>query len=142
LVDDQPEVRRVVARNLSRAGYSVVEAWNGCIALDLVRQGQFDVVISDLSMPDMGGIELMHTLRVIDPDLPVVLTSGSPGYIGADELDLAAAFAYLEKPVAANELRDTTRRAVDERRARLDALHSEEAGSITRLRLQSSSHSA
>jgi len=117
LVDDHPEVRRVVRRNLVRAGHFVVEAWNGRVAVELAREITFDLVISDLRMPDMSGIELLEVLHAHDPDLPVVLTSGSLDPLSHDEARELGVFAYLPKPVPFELMCETARRAVEQRRA-------------------------
>src|SRR5687768_12323286 len=78
LVDDQPELRRLFYRTLTKAGHLVAMAANGRMAVELVAQRSFDVVISDVRMPDMGGVELLQALHAQDPDLPVLLVSGSP----------------------------------------------------------------
>lgn len=113
LVDDQPELRRLVRRGLMRSGYVVVEAWNGHVAVELAQQLRFDVVISDVCMPDLSGVELLEALRELDPDLPVVLTSGAP-----EALRSLDAFACLEKPVSFEAIRDTAASAIELRRAR------------------------
>ncbi|HEX2870287.1 MAG TPA: response regulator [Polyangiaceae bacterium] len=119
LVDDQPEVRRVVRRSLAKAGYEVVEARNGRIAVELARESTFDLVISDVRMPDMSGLELLSALHAHDPDLPVVLTSGWPGPDGTLDADAVGAFAYLQKPVPFEVMREAVRGAVEQRRALL-----------------------
>lgn len=117
LVDDQPEVRRVVRRSLAKAGYEVVEAWNGQVAVELARESTFDLVISDVRMPDMSGLELLNALHQHDPDLPVILTSGWPGPNGTLDADAVGAFAYLQKPVPFDAMREAVRGAVERRRA-------------------------
>ncbi len=121
LVDDQPEVRRVVRRHLTKAGFLVVEAWDGRMAVKLAREQTFDLVISDVRMPDVSGLELLKALHEHDPDLPVVLTSGSPDPHGELETSALGAFAFLEKPVPFETMRETADRAVEQRRARRDA---------------------
>jgi DNA-binding NtrC family response regulator len=121
LVDDQPELRRLFRRSLNKAGFVVVEAWNGRVAIELTQQVIFDVVISDVHMPDMSGIELLQALREQDPELPVVLTSGSPGPAVPLEIQELGAYAYLVKPVPFETMRDTARGAVAVRRARAAA---------------------
>jgi DNA-binding NtrC family response regulator len=136
LVDDQPELRRLFRRSLHKAGYVVVEAWNGRVAVELAQQLIFDVVISDVHMPDMSGIELLQALRVLDADLPVVLTSGSPGPHTPLELGEYGAYAYLVKPVPFEIMRETARRAVELRRARAAAKELfEPYASVERLRV-------
>jgi DNA-binding NtrC family response regulator len=136
LVDDQPELRRLFRRSLSRVGYVVVEAWNGRVAVELTRQQEFDVVISDVHMPDMSGIELLEALHEHDPDLPVVLTSGSPNSVTPLEASELGAFAYLVKPVSFEIMHTTAGRAVDMHRARKAAKELfEPLASLKRLRV-------
>jgi DNA-binding NtrC family response regulator len=120
-VDDQPELRRLFRRNLTRAGHTVVEASNGSVALNLVQQLSFDVVVSDVRMPDMSGIELLHALIQLEPDLPVVLTSGSPDAIAPLAAQELGAQAYLVKPVSFEEMRVAVTQAIELRRARAAA---------------------
>lgn len=132
LVDDEPELRRVFRRSLARAGFQVVEAADGQMALELVRQGDFDVVISDLCMPKLGGLGLLDRLNVEAPLLPVVLISGSAGFadVSANEY---GAFDYLPKPVSLVELRNRVANAIIEHRRRVAEEQEEQRVSETRL---------
>ncbi len=78
LVDDQQDLRRLFERALVKAGHEVVGVDNGRKAIELAGQSRFDVVISDVRMPDLGGVELLERLHAEDPELPVLLVSGSP----------------------------------------------------------------
>jgi CheY-like chemotaxis protein len=136
LVDDQPELRRLFRRSLNKAGYVVVEAWNGRVAVELAQQLVFDVVISDVHMPDMSGVDLLQALRQLDADLPVVLTSGSPGPHTPLEADEYGAYAYLVKPVPFELMHETAAGAVALRRARAAARELfEPYASVERLRV-------
>lgn len=136
LVDDQPELRRLFRRNLSKAGHEVVEAWNGRAAIDLAQQLNFDVVISDVRMPDMSGISLLKALYELDMDLPVVLVSGSPDPETAKEAVVYGAFAFLMKPVAFDLMRENAARAITLRRMRAEAkAQFEPHASMERLRV-------
>jgi DNA-binding NtrC family response regulator len=119
LVDDQPELRRLFRRSLVRAGHEVIEAVNGRVALRLMPDGNFDVVISDVRMPDMSGVELLQAIRLHDPDLPVLLVSGSPDLETAKQAAAYGAAEYLLKPVALDKLRVCAEKAIELRRARL-----------------------
>lgn len=121
LVDDQPELRRLFRRNLSKAGHEVVEAWNGRCAIELAQLTSFDVVISDVRMPDMSGVDLLKALYQHDPDLPVVLVSGSPDATTVTEAIEYGAFAYLIKPVPFETMRENATRAITLRRLRAEA---------------------
>ncbi len=63
VVDDQPEILTITEHALTRAGHEVVTAYNAARALRVVRQRQFDLILTDLSMPDIGGDELIKDLR-------------------------------------------------------------------------------
>jgi serine/threonine-protein kinase len=135
LVDDQPELRRLFQRTLTKAGHVVVSAENGRKAIELAVQGDFDVVISDVRMPDMGGVELLAALRADDPDLPVLLVSGSPDLETAMKAVELGAFEYLTKPVSFEKLGASTQRAINLRRDRAQAKRVlEQHRSGTRLR--------
>lgn len=121
LVDDQPELRRLFQRTLTKAGHQVLVAENGRQAVGLVAKNSFDVVISDVRMPDMGGVELLQALHAQDPDLPVLLVSGSPDLETAMKAVEYGAFEYLTKPVSFEKLGSSTRRAIEQRRQRTEA---------------------
>ncbi|HYC33792.1 MAG TPA: response regulator [Gemmatimonadales bacterium] len=76
VVEDDPEVRRVLVRMLGRHGYHVSEAPEGRAALEAVTENPTDVVLTDLTLPDMNGVELIIALRAAYPRLPVVAMSG------------------------------------------------------------------
>jgi CheY-like chemotaxis protein len=121
LVDDQPELRRLFQRSLTKAGHLVVTAENGRKAVALVAEQEFDVVISDVRMPDMNGVELLRALHAEDPDLPVLLVSGSPDLETAMKAVEYGAFEYLTKPVPFDKLTVSTMRAIQQRRQRTEA---------------------
>jgi two-component system, NtrC family, response regulator AlgB len=125
LVDDEPELRRVFRRSLVRAGFEVVEAASGASALELVRTGMFDVVISDVRMAGGTGLELLDQLALEAPDLPVVLVSGSSGFVDAATARGYGAFDYLHKPVALADLRTRAADGVAAHRRRIGRLEEE-----------------
>lgn len=121
LVDDQPELRRIFRRSLVKLGHEVMEAPNGRAAVELVRKEHFDVVISDVRMPDMDGVELLHQLCEHDAELPVILVSG--GFDAEAEQAAAeyGAFEYLMKPLAFDKLHEATASAIELRRRHAEA---------------------
>lgn len=121
LVDDQHDLRRLLERMLVRAGHQVTTACNGREAIALAGKSRFDVVISDVRMPDLGGVELLERLHAEDAELPVLLLSGSPDLETAMKAVQYGAFEYLVKPVGFDKLRDSTARAVELRRQRNEA---------------------
>lgn len=115
VVDDQDAVRRLARRMLEKAGFEVVDAASSVDALEIARARSdgFDLVLTDVQMPDMNGIELTRVLREERPDLPVVLVSGSfadveiPSEIGSVRL--------LEKPYTLAEITETVGSVLAER---------------------------
>jgi DNA-binding NtrC family response regulator len=105
VVDDEEAVRRYACRVLERAGYGIFEATDGVEALELI-QGQtvvLEVVVSDIVMPRMNGVELTQALSVSQPELPVILMSGYATAALA-ELGITALCSVLAKPFTAERL--------------------------------------
>src|SRR5262245_12206466 len=106
VVDDYPVIGRMLGVQLRRQGYQVVTALDGQEALDRLAEGPIDLVITDLSMPGMDGLELLRRLRARDRyrDLPVIMLTAS----GVSESAAAAlsegASDFLSKPVSSQEL--------------------------------------
>lgn len=97
LADDNEKLRRSVADILQDEGYSVVEAATGKQALVKSARQQFDLLITDLSMPEMDGLQLLTEIKRTDPGLPVIAMSGS---FSGRLLRFAATFGAvtIEKP--------------------------------------------
>jgi len=99
LVDDEPELLRGTSRLLGQAGYDVATAGDGVTAANLISRGGFDVVLSDISMPDMTGLELLAIARDLDLDVPIIMVTGAPTVKTAIEALQYGAVEYLMKPV-------------------------------------------
>jgi len=118
LVDDDPEVRRSLARQLRLQGYYVDVAASGQEAVDYVDQTSYDVVVSDVRMPSMDGIELLQVVRQHDLRVPVVLLTGAPALDIAMQALEFGAFHYLAKDAGMPELERVVDRAASWRRSR------------------------
>jgi signal transduction histidine kinase/CheY-like chemotaxis protein len=106
LVEDEPRVRAQARRLLQRSGYEVLEASDGAKGARAFseRRGDIDVVVTDVVMPMVGGIEMVATLRAAEPELPVVFVSG---YTAEEQdLPLDARTAFLVKPYTIESLCD------------------------------------
>jgi len=112
VVDDEPELLRGVCRGLKMLGYSVTEARNGEEAVHHLSRRAFDVVISDIVMPGMGGIQLLKEIRQHDLHVPVVLMTGAPAVSTAVQALEYGAFHYLTKPVDPEALDTIVQKAV------------------------------
>jgi EAL domain-containing protein (putative c-di-GMP-specific phosphodiesterase class I) len=131
LVDDEPTITRGYARNLTASGYTVEVANDGRAAAAMVRERQFDVIVSDISMPGMGGLELLRAVREHDLDVPVVMMTGGPAVQSAVEAMEYGAHRYLIKPIDPAQLEDVVARAVrlhQMARVRREALEQYRAG--------------
>ncbi len=105
VVDDEPGLRKIVARTLRDAGYEVILAEDGAEALAQVRAGGAPaLVLTDLMMPGMGGMELAHRLAVLRPELPVMFMSGYTADSVQHLMTAGAAGRLLQKPFSAEEL--------------------------------------
>lgn len=119
VVDDDPEFLNVLERWLAHAGYEVHAAKSGIDAIVLLKQQPVDVVITDLRMPDINGLQLLAMIKELDPDLPVVFLTGQ----GTMEDAIAAlregrAFDFLQKPLRSlEELTLVLQKAIVRRRA-------------------------
>jgi EAL domain-containing protein (putative c-di-GMP-specific phosphodiesterase class I)/CheY-like chemotaxis protein len=98
LVDDQPSVLRSMARVLALRGYTIETATNGLDAIRLVATTDFDVVVSDIAMPEMDGIRLLREIRAHDLYVPVILMTGEPTVDTAVKALEYGAIHYLTKP--------------------------------------------
>jgi signal transduction histidine kinase/CheY-like chemotaxis protein len=113
VVDDEDLVREVAARSLEQAGFHVQRARHGREALQIVESApRFDLVVSDVVMPVMGGRELGQRLAAIDPDLPILWMSGHPREALADIVGTAEDGRYLQKPVAPDFLVSAVRKVL------------------------------
>lgn len=111
LVDDEPVTARGYARALMAAGYRVTMVNDGREAAALAKGEAFDVVVSDIAMPDMDGLALLRAIRQSDLDVPMVFMTGSPAIESAVQAIEYGAFRYLLKPVAPAALLDVVERA-------------------------------
>ncbi len=112
VVDDEPVLARGFARTLAQAGYEAQTCSDSREALALIESGAFSAIVSDITMPNLNGIELLRAVRRSSHDLPVILVTGDPNIGTAiNALDYGA-FKYLLKPVTNEQLTRTVRRAV------------------------------
>jgi EAL domain-containing protein (putative c-di-GMP-specific phosphodiesterase class I) len=112
IVDDEESLRRVIGRMLTADGYDVAMAADGEAAAQALVDGSFDVVLSDIDMPRMTGVQLLETVRQRDQDVPVVLMTGNPDLRTALQAVAHGALQYLIKPINSQELKALMERAV------------------------------
>ena len=119
VVDDEPAIRRALRAPLLELGFQVAEASRGEEALQMLRGAVFDVVLLDINMPGIGGIETLRRIRAIAPRLPVLMLTVRDGEEGKVEALELGADDYVTKPFSTRELIARIRTAVRRMRAPL-----------------------
>ena len=114
LVDDEPALTATFQRLLARLNYQVTSRNSAREAIALFRENpaHFDLVITDLTMPEMNGLELTRQLRALRPDLPVLLASGFSAELNRENLHAAGVADLLEKPISMTALADVLQRTL------------------------------
>ena len=113
VIDDERSIRNTLKDILEYEKYIVDLAKDGIKALDKIKSGAFDVILCDIKMPGMDGIEVLEKLQEITPDTPVVMISGHGNIDTAVESIKKGAFDFIEKPLDLNRLLITIRNAMD-----------------------------
>lgn len=116
VIDDEPLMRNTIRRMLEGAGHRVVEADNGRRGLAAIEKMRFDVVVTDIIMPEMEGVETVRAIRTLAPGLPIVAMSGGGRLKNDDFLRIAECFGAnqtLRKPFSKDELIAALERAME-----------------------------
>jgi YesN/AraC family two-component response regulator len=115
IVDDEPDFLESVDWQLKKRRYRVFTALSGEDALDLLRQEGIDVLVADIRMPGLDGIELIRHAARIDPDLQSIVLTGHGGVDTAIEAMRLGAINYLRKPVGVDELDVAVQKGIERR---------------------------
>ena len=113
VVDDDPSIRRTLKDILEFENYNVDESTDGLDCLVSVKQNVYDVIILDIKMPKMDGMEAIERIQLINPDTPVIMISGHGNIDTAVEAVKKGAFDFIQKPPDLNRLLITIRNAMD-----------------------------
>lgn len=130
VVDDEAAIRYSVSKTLQRVGYQVRDAASGEDALDVIQAQTFDVVLTDIRMPGLDGVELVRRIKDADPDTVVILMTAYPSLSTAVEALRLGAHDYLIKPSSSQDIKTSVARGIERarhlkrRRALLDAIRS------------------
>jgi EAL domain-containing protein (putative c-di-GMP-specific phosphodiesterase class I)/ActR/RegA family two-component response regulator len=116
VVDDDPDVRRDFTRLLRRLGIEVVTATDGWKAFESFSADTYDVIVSDISMPNLGGLQFLRAIRGVDLEVPVVLVTGQPSFETAVKAIEYGATRYLVKPVDPAAFEEVVQRSIHLRR--------------------------
>src|SRR5688500_6361374 len=122
IVDDEPNIRRMVGALLASEGYEVREAPDGARGIALALEAEPDVALVDLMIPgELDGMAVLAALRERKPELPVVMMSGRAGLSDAVRATKLGAFNFLEKPLTPEGVLLALASALELRRVRLEA---------------------
>src|SRR5256885_5914285 len=122
IIDDEPNIRRMVGALLGAGGYEVRDASDGVTGISRAVDPDPDVVLLDLMMPgNLDGMATLERLRAEIPDSPVIMMSGRAGLSDAVRATKLGAFTFLEKPLTPEGVLLALSSAMELRRARLEA---------------------
>jgi putative nucleotidyltransferase with HDIG domain len=120
IVDDDPTIRDLLAEGLSESGYRCATARDGAEGLRRLRQNGYELVVSDIDMPEMDGVQLLQEVKRFRPDTEIIMLTGLVDVETAIQSMRLGACDYLTKPFNLAEVRITVERALEKRRLVLE----------------------
>ena len=122
IVEDEASIRRVLVKILSEEdkSHEIYEAEDGLIALNKIKKENFDLVLCDIKMPKIDGIEVLEFTKKIKPEIPIVMISGHGDLDTAVDSMRKGAYDYISKPPDLNRLLNTVRNAIDKKNLTLE----------------------
>ncbi len=121
VVDDDEDICLYLKEFLTREGYRVTTITKPTDALQEIKEGRHQIVLLDVRMPDLDGVELLRQVRGVDSDVCVIVMTAYPSVESAVDTMKADAFDYLRKPFDLEQLRSVIQRAVREKGLMVDA---------------------
>ena len=117
IIEDEPAIRRVLTKILSEENdnYQVEEAEDGIMGMEKIKITDFDLILCDIKMPKMDGVEVLEATKKIKPEIPIVMISGHGDMETAIQTMRLGAFDYISKPPDLNRLLNTVRNALDKK---------------------------
>ncbi|MFH6970738.1 sigma-54-dependent transcriptional regulator [Flavobacterium petrolei] len=117
IIEDEAAIRRVLTKILSEENdtYQVEEAEDGVAGLEKIKNNDYDLVLCDIKMPKMDGVEVLEAVKKIKPEIPMVMISGHGDMETAINTMRLGAFDYISKPPDLNRLLNTVRNALDKK---------------------------
>jgi len=119
IVDDEERFRATMCKLLTVRGVEAVTAGSGKEAIEKLRQNPYDVVILDVRMPEMGGVQVLSEIKKIDPQAEVIIMTGYASVDTAKEIMKLGAYDYVLKPYSVEELMDKIEAAYDRKMSRI-----------------------
>jgi DNA-binding NtrC family response regulator len=131
IVDDEPLVRSSLSELLTLSGYTVSTAGNGKEALELLRDYTADIIITDIKMPEMDGIQLLNQVKKRHPEVPVILITGYGSIDSAVEAMKQGAYDYITKPIVDSEIKIVIERLMQQRQLQEENIRLKEQLSVS-----------
>tara|TARA_B110000037_G_scaffold65452_1_gene79826 strand:+ start:11898 stop:13061 length:1164 start_codon:yes stop_codon:yes gene_type:complete len=115
IIEDEVAIRRVLTKIISEENdsYYVEEAGDGLLGIEMIKNNDYDLVLCDIKMPKMDGVEVLEKAKKIKPEIPIVMISGHGDLDTAVNTMRLGAFDYISKPPDLNRLLNTVRNALD-----------------------------
>jgi DNA-binding NtrC family response regulator len=113
VIDDEAVIREGMRRILSAEGHHVETSAGGRTAIEKIQEQDFDVVVTDLKMPGMDGLEVLKTIKILQPEVPVIMITGYSTVSSAVEAMKNGAFDYIAKPFTPELIIDKVQKAID-----------------------------
>ena len=123
VVDDEAVIREGIRRILEADGYAVDTSASGYVAIEAIQGKSFDLVITDLKMPGMDGMEVLKAIKVLQPEVPVVIITGYSTVDTAVEAMKNGAFDYIAKPFTAEHISEKARTAIAQKTVLLENIY-------------------
>jgi two-component system, OmpR family, alkaline phosphatase synthesis response regulator PhoP len=120
IVDDDPNILLTLEKTLLREGHLVEKAPNGAEAIQKIRQAPFDLLLLDLNMKPVTGLQVLHAVREHDPDIIVIIFTAHSSLDSAVEALRLGAFDYIYKPASPDVIRQRVSQGLESRRKALD----------------------
>ena len=114
LVDDEPDVLHMLSQVIATAGHDVMTIERGAAAVSKLQEVTFDLMIADIRMSPMDGMEVLTAARRLKPDMPVIILTAYTGDATRQTAMKLGAYAYLTKPFRMSEVLDTVDLALGE----------------------------
>jgi len=117
IIEDEASIRRVLSKIISEENetYHVEQAEDGLLGLEMIKNNDYDLVLCDIKMPKMDGVEVLEKAKKIKPEIPIVMISGHGDLDTAVNTMRLGAFDYISKPPDLNRLLNTVRNALDKK---------------------------
>ncbi|MDG2151233.1 MAG: sigma-54 dependent transcriptional regulator [Polaribacter sp.] len=122
IIEDEAAIRRVLTKIISEENeaYHVEEAEDGLLGIEMIKNQDYDLVLCDIKMPKMDGVEVLEKAKKIKPEIPIVMISGHGDLETAVNTMRLGAFDYISKPPDLNRLLNTVRNALDKKTLTLE----------------------